>query len=401
MRLLGYADHSRQFVDTLQTHITRSRGLPLTIEVLILSDDPVISAEAVGLFFYLTNRHIRRLRIQASAEAIVKLVNVELPLLEELEILHADDSAITLLMDKAPRLYSLHTHFALPRVRNTVTISLDIYMCFGAVSRICDLFPNLQSLCLREPSSKILRESGQSCITSIPRIWTTITSLTFHLRQKRFRTRYIRSIFNSLYLPNLSSLHVEHPHESPDLNPDLTLPSVLTLLIRKSSCTLERLILRRVPLEVNGVIQLLDHVPSLLELEIDDINLISSPFLSLFIKHLRSRSPVLVPSLQRLSMIVTTATFDELALADMVEHRCASSLKSVNIQFPNRRSSLRLSRRLEDIGHQGDVTISWYKELLQLNPLDYQSVTKYGPMAFVVGFGVILLFNLHTFRFRR
>ncbi|KAF9067514.1 hypothetical protein BDP27DRAFT_1403793 [Rhodocollybia butyracea] len=145
-RVPVHLGHFRQFVDTLQSHVTRSRGLPLTIEVLILSKDPDTSAEAVRLLFHLASRHIRRLRIQAPEAALVKSGTVELPLLEELEILHAKDPSIALLLTDTPRLHSLHTHFALPRAANTTTLSLDIYLCFGGVNRIYDLFPNLSSL---------------------------------------------------------------------------------------------------------------------------------------------------------------------------------------------------------------------------------------------------------------
>jgi len=400
---LTYAGYSRRFVDTIQAHVTRSRGLPLTIEVLILSKDPDTSAEAVGLLFYLTSRYIRRLRIQAPAAAIIKSGNVELPSLEELEILHANDSAITLLMNDTPRLHSLHTHFALPRAASTVTLSLDIYLCFGDVNRICDLFPNLSSLCVREPPVELVKESGEVCHAIPSRLWTTLSSLTFHLRWGRFSMHFMKCILISFQFPNLISLHVECSGESLHHNVEdgLTLPGALIDFLHNSSCALEKLVLRQVPLESNGLIRLLDHVPSLLELEVDDTNVRSSPLSSLFIECLLS--PVIVPSLRTLSLTATSVTkFDDWALVHMLNSRWASSLRFVDIQFPNRRRSLRLSnlyRKLEalgnDLGDGGSIVVGWHENSLHLTPREFHVAKKYGPTAcFVAGFVVAWFFEL-------
>jgi len=221
-----------------------------------------------------------------------------------------------------------------------------------------------------------LREYPRTKTDSWPmpssREWATISSLTIYLCGSTSSMQILSFIMDSFILPNLTHLHIESFGTEQSYLPNREWPKEsFTRFFQFSSCHLEALTLNRVPLLDTDLLTLLNSTPSLLQLDIDDRNIETSPITSFLIEDLRLLD--IIPRLRILSMIVTTKLFDDSAFLDMIRWRWAASVQSpaqimlpclieVNLTFPKRKGSrkvYRIYRGLEDLEGDGKVRVSW------------------------------------------
>ncbi|KAF5392990.1 hypothetical protein D9757_001160 [Collybiopsis confluens] len=238
------------------------------------------------------------------------------PLLEELDI-HHDHTPLNYFMGKAPELKKLRLRQSLLVSVSTTAFPQLTHIDFNPEIYHFEDFlednPNLTSL--------VLNEWAPRGFTVQPKTSPRLESLT--VRHERYsHDDAENSVFVALHCPSLKNLHLkfsprldaDHPDDYPDHRPDERSWSNFGLFmtfVQRSSFPLTTLSMTGVPLLDSELVYLLNYLPTLVNLSIDDSRLgFSSPITTEFINSLhayqrsflRTNVSPLVPRLQSLAL---------------------------------------------------------------------------------------------------
>lgn len=322
----------------LDLYLESSQQSPLTLEITGSEDDRELEPRHLAVCATLI-AHVSRwqhLTVVGAWEFYVSLTNDprSYPALKTLTLPETEFHPGGLEdYEDAPQLCSLSV-FSMPSVDiSTIQFPWKNLRCLAirqhsaGMWNILDKCKNLTELCFWEED-----DADGYRFLSLPATASAIKTLTLFVTQTTSSESLAEVVFTSITCPSLTSLLLEATDEYKRLWPN----EALYGFISRSSCPLTTLSIKSIPLSDSGLINLLQCIPSLLHLTIDDSRLpfssaaqykptIPSPITSQFIQRLHAfpspTSSVLAKRLQTLHLTFTGYNFKDGEFIDMLLSR--------------------------------------------------------------------------------
>ncbi|KIK54102.1 hypothetical protein GYMLUDRAFT_249856 [Collybiopsis luxurians FD-317 M1] len=363
------------FLATLELHLQRSKDCPLTLNIHIPGshdlDDNIVPDRLLALDAVCCNPWC-----VFSWRGPQLLSNIPVPFfahsaLEELILLQTDPLSLKY-FERAPNLHTFRgrciSSHSLP-IPPMATLSDVLLPCdFGEIGRVLDVFPNVRTLCLVECSA----EASLLSISTSPRLSNTITELQL-FPQGSFSLTMLETTLSSFIFPSLICLAIIGLTSEPYTGP---WPRVaLETFLQRSSCNLTTFRIDTIGVCDWEFVAVLKLLPSLTDLEVNDIGLPIgqiSPITPRVVRSLHgfitsdlhtSTSPLL-PNLTGLKIQFGGTAFDDGTFVDMVSSRWLpdsestsdlglSCLRSVTLRFKKRSMDGEAYRPLEYLDKAG------------------------------------------------
>lgn len=384
---MANGEEDKGFLSTLNIFLNRAQQYPLTITV-DSDEDPGLTllcnhTHRWCSFSYRLESHSFHKLILDPARS---LGSRDFPLLEELNMVDMNEQDLNLLAHTAPKLKKLSVDF-IPSISDE---SLQVgNSLFTRLSYLEFYFPSTHEIrilmdsnhhlvSLKTEESVSLRSVSGSEEPPSPTLCRTIDTLTlFHepLAWKDY------SVLPYLTLPSLKVIHLERnvlyeQADGPDIRQsDWQNFDPFMAFLSRSSCSLTTLFIESLALADSKLIDLLTHIPTLLNFSIDDSYILPthSPITGRFIESLCATSHhLIVPRLHSLKLDVGASTFEDGSVVDMVRSRWipgrrtseqVECLREFTIKFRNRKEIQGVYQPLEDMDRDGmRVVVLWQNE---------------------------------------
>ncbi|KAF5375776.1 hypothetical protein D9757_008972 [Collybiopsis confluens] len=322
----------------LSLSLTRSLSWPLTIELDLVAGSALLSGQPHPIITRLTEERHRWQKLVLYPptyqldDLFLDLSSQNFPLLEDLTLEDRGrrDQAFSFWMGKAPNLKKLTLRGEHPL---SEPIPTDAFPKITHIEYNPDT-PDLESFLEANPDiiSLALEEYISGVHTPQSRTCPRMESLT--VRYNDNGDPDASSVFSSLHCPSLQSLHFEPA--SGICQTWYGLDSLMSF-VQRSSFPLTTLTMKNLPLLDHELVYLLQHLPTLVNLTIDDSKPDDSPITEDFINSLHAfrRSPLrssispIIPRLRSLTLDCRATWFNDTSVVDMVKSRWIPSARSV------------------------------------------------------------------------
>ncbi|KAF5368675.1 hypothetical protein D9757_010205 [Collybiopsis confluens] len=322
----------------LYLFMTRSVSRPLSVTLDFETYPGLNDGQAHPIIAKLTHQIHRWQRLSFSSHRCLldSLFGIDLPhfpLLEDVELdnvpVDCPDPDLDFLRGKAPNLKRLMLisesglHVNPSRRPLTQITHIDFNPNLFHLEVFLEDNPNLASLALNEDAD------GDPEYTASPRTCAQMQALTV-----RHEANVRNSVFSAMRCPSLKSLHFE----------PFTLPlqswggySSFMAFVQRSSFPLTTLSIKSLPLSDYNLVYLLHHLPTLVNLSIDDSMLppggrITEEFINSLhayrMSSLRSNASPIIPRLWSLILSCGASKFNDALVVDMVKSRWFSGAQS-------------------------------------------------------------------------
>ncbi|KAE9389892.1 hypothetical protein BT96DRAFT_926267 [Gymnopus androsaceus JB14] len=382
-----HEEEDRKFLSTLNIFLDRAQQHPLTITLEAVENSYSQEPKLTLLF-----NHMHRwcsFSYRPQSDSFHRLIlgrplgSRNFPLLEELDMANMDEEDLSIFTQAAPKLKKLSAlipsdPFQVKNPLFTQLSHLEFYYPFAhEIQTLMD--SNYHLVSLKTEESVSLRSVSGSEEPPSPTLCRTIDTLTLFHEPTAWKDH---SVLPYLTLPSLKNIHLErnalrerqvrpHIRRSDWRNFD-----PFMAFLSRSSCSLTTLFIESLALADSKLIDLLTHIPTLLDFSINDSYVLptQSPITGRFIESLRATShPPIVPRLHSLKLDVGAITFEDGSVVDMVRSRWipgrrsseqleprVECLRELTIKFRNRNEIQGVYQPLEDMDRDGmRVVVLW------------------------------------------
>lgn len=383
------AHDKQQLLSTLDIFLNRGLQHPLTINVEL---GPNFDEQQVPTFVAPLISHQHRWHSFTYRSGRSNLLSLfshlgysaltppHFPLLENVDLGDVKDKDLKIFNHRAPKLKSLILSGSIPPPRSSLEISL-----FAQLSHLEFHHPfDYEIQALTDTSHRLVSLETEESVNRIPFSVGAVAVLTCHTIETL--TVYhdpsitrAGSVFAFLTLPSLKAILLKRNgyHERKlrsfvrirqgdwdNFDPFMT-------FLSRSSCSLTNLAIESLALADSKLINVLSHIPTLLDLIIDDSFVMTkdSPITSQFIESLgvnHANSLHLLPKLYSLKLNIGASTFNDASVVEMVRSRWTprrfaggesvpqvDCLREFTLRFRTRKEVKGVYRPLEDIEKAG------------------------------------------------
>ncbi|KAE9407387.1 hypothetical protein BT96DRAFT_1014220 [Gymnopus androsaceus JB14] len=326
----GYDEKLPFILDIL---LRRALPHPLTIAIDVAADFEDFKHPVLTRLTNDTHRW-RSFTLQSDTDGLLSLFEhrdpalnpPNFPLLEilDLRIIMEDDSDLNMFVHTAPKLKNI----VVPRIPTRSSLEFSIFaplahleFWFPYVDEIQNITDNCHCLLSLKTEEAVHSDEEESPPNPTP--CRTVNSLILLHDSAGSKDC---SIFPYLTLPSLKTIHLERGNQVMR-QADWTNFDCFMAFLSRSSCSLTTLSIQSLALADLKLIVLLTHLPTLLDLCVDDSYVLpeASPITDQFIDSLHvhrtnSHRPI-IPRLQFLKLDVGASTFGDASVTDMVRSR--------------------------------------------------------------------------------